>query len=114
MNEARAKATRDHLPLDIDGTVMKSKSFCGNAEPKIVRCVINASADMFSMPKVMVKYELFMDKEDERLVLLEREFELLFDYYPDEISFTPDEFIGLTAKEARTVKFEKDKAYLQS
>nr|WP_298657075.1 hypothetical protein [uncultured Flavobacterium sp.] len=38
----------------------------------------------------------------------------LFQYYPDEISFTEKEFIGLTLDEARRLKFKKDKAYLQS
>lgn len=37
----------------------------------------------------------------------------LFEYYPDEISFTAEEFIGLTTEEARHLKFEKDKLYLQ-
>lgn len=54
------------------------------------------------MPKVMV----VLDGETE-----ERE---LFDYYPDEISFTSDEFIGLTEQEARNLKGKKDTAYLQS
>lgn len=36
----------------------------------------------------------------------------LFDYYPDEISFTPSEFIGLTIEECRTLKFKKDRNYL--
>jgi hypothetical protein len=38
--------------------------------------------------------------------------EFLFEYYPDEISFTPSEFIGLTIEECRHLKFEKDKTYL--
>ena len=40
--------------------------------------------------------------------------EFLFEYYPDEISFTPDEFVGLTIEECRHLKFVKDKKYLQS
>ena len=40
--------------------------------------------------------------------------EFLFDYYPDEISFTPSEFIGLTIEECRHLKFKKDKHYLTS
>ena len=40
--------------------------------------------------------------------------QFLFDYYPDEISFTPSEFVGLTTTEARLLKFKKDKQYLQS
>lgn len=38
----------------------------------------------------------------------------LFDFYPDEISFTEREFIGLTVTEGRHLKFKKDKEYLQS
>jgi hypothetical protein len=42
-----------------------------------------------------------------------REIEL-FSYYPDEISFTPDEFIGLTERQARKLRHDKDVRYLQS
>ncbi len=38
----------------------------------------------------------------------------LFSYYPDEISFTPNEFIGLTIEEAKHLKFVKDKHFLQN
>lgn len=51
------------------------------------------------MPQVWVTYE---DGKET----------MLFDYYPDEISFTPNEFIGLTRSEAIHLKFKKDKAYL--
>ena len=40
--------------------------------------------------------------------------EFLFTYYPDEISFTPNEFIGLTTSEAKTLKYKKDIDFLQS
>lgn len=40
--------------------------------------------------------------------------ELLFEYYPDEISFTEMEFIGLTIPQAHELKRQKDVAYLQS
>ena len=40
--------------------------------------------------------------------------EFLFEYYPDEISFTPNEFVGLTIEECRHLKFVKDKKYLTS
>ncbi len=40
--------------------------------------------------------------------------EKLFDYYPDEISFTPEEFVGLTRDEALRLKYEKDRVYLAS
>jgi hypothetical protein len=38
----------------------------------------------------------------------------LFSYYPDEISFKAEEFIGLTEQEAFRLHQSKDKAYLQS
>jgi hypothetical protein len=38
----------------------------------------------------------------------------LFSYYPDEISFTEDEFVGLTAPQAHELRHRKDVAYLQS
>ena len=38
----------------------------------------------------------------------------IFSYYPDEISFTEVELVGLTLDEARKLKFTKDRAYLQS
>lgn len=53
------------------------------------------------MPRVMVCGE---DGEEH----------FLFEYYPDEISFTANEFIGLTVAKARHLKYEKDKRYLQS
>lgn len=40
--------------------------------------------------------------------------ETLFSFYPDEISFTESEFIGLTEEEARRLKGKKDHAYLTS
>jgi hypothetical protein len=36
----------------------------------------------------------------------------LFDYFPDEIRFTPEEFVGLTMEEAVQLKYDKDHAYL--
>ena len=40
--------------------------------------------------------------------------DFLFEFYPDEISFSQEEFVGLTVEEAKSLKFKKDKAYLQS
>jgi hypothetical protein len=53
------------------------------------------------MPQVWVTYE---DNKEQ----------MLFEFYPDEISFSPNEFIGLTRSEAIHLKFKKDKAFLQS
>jgi hypothetical protein len=36
----------------------------------------------------------------------------LFNYFPDEISFLPSEFVGLTEEEARKLKASKDAVYL--
>ena len=38
----------------------------------------------------------------------------LFEYYPDEISFRPEEFVGLTVDEAQLFKFGRDRRHLQS
>lgn len=38
----------------------------------------------------------------------------LFKFYPDEISFTASEFVGLTEQEARDLKQRKDKTFLRS
>lgn len=39
---------------------------------------------------------------------------VLFEFYPDEISFNEIEFVGLTASEAMTLRPRKDVAFLQS
>jgi hypothetical protein len=38
----------------------------------------------------------------------------LFDFYPDELSFSERDFIGLTEAEALALRHKKDVAYLQS
>jgi hypothetical protein len=38
----------------------------------------------------------------------------LFSYYPDEITFTPEDFIGLTIREAHALKARRDIDYLRS
>jgi len=53
------------------------------------------------MPKVIVTFEDDTVKE-------------LFTYYPDEISFRSNEFVGLTEDQARNLRFQRDKQYLQS
>ena len=70
---------------------------------RIVKARITEMPKAFGdpMPRVMV---CGADEEEH----------FLFDYYPDEISFTADEFVGLTVDEARQRKFKKDKHYLQS
>lgn len=72
-------------------------------EPKIV------SADTGKMPQT-----LFGDMPVVTASFDNGEKIELFSYYPDEISFSPSEFIGLTEEEGRHLKFIKDKRYLQS
>ena len=67
------------------------------------------SARITAMPK-----SLFDPMPQVHITLEDGKEQFLFDYYPDEISFTPSEFVGLTIEEARHLKFKKDKQYLQS
>ena len=71
--------------------------------PRVVKCRITEQPESFfdPLPKVMVT----LDNNTEQCV---------FEYYPDEISFTPNEFIGLTLDECRHLKFVKDKKFLTS
>lgn len=70
---------------------------------KIVKARITTQPkDIFDpMPEVWVTFEDGTEK-------------LIFWYYPDEISFRPEEFIGLTEEEALSLKTKKDVAYLKS
>ena len=61
------------------------------------------------MPK-----SLFDDMPRVYVTLQDGEEQFLFEFYPDEISFSPPEFIGLTMEEAKHLKFEKDAAFLRS
>jgi hypothetical protein len=53
------------------------------------------------MPKVEVTYE-------------DGSTEVLFEFYPDELSFSESEFIGKTRDEALALRHNKDVAYLRS
>ncbi|MFN5249819.1 MAG: hypothetical protein ACK5DE_02125 [Bacteroidota bacterium] len=53
------------------------------------------------MPQVWVTYE---DGEEE----------MLFDYYPDEISFYPGEFVGLNRDQALRLRQKRDVEYLRA
>ena len=78
-----------------------------SAEPVIIKCSISTyprpmPEGMFDpMPEVRVQFDTGEEKT-------------LFEFYPDEISFTESEFIGLTEKQAYGLRFEKDLKYLQS
>ena len=67
------------------------------------------SARITAMPKrfgdpMPVVYVTLEDGAEQRL----------FEYYPDELFFSPGEFVGLTIDEARSLKHKKDVAYLRS
>jgi hypothetical protein len=67
-------------------------------------------ARITAMPKSIIDLEMpkvYVTLEDGKE-------EFLFEYYPDEISFTESDFIGLTIQEAFELKRKKDVAYLQS
>lgn len=55
----------------------------------------------------------FTDPLPEVFVTIGGEEVFLFDYMPDEISFTPSEFIGKTLEEARELFRKKNAGYLQ-
>ncbi len=38
----------------------------------------------------------------------------LFSYYPDEITFSPGEFVGLTPAQALNLRWRRDVAYLRA
>lgn len=70
---------------------------------KIVSARITEMPEKFGdpMPQVIATLE---DGKDQ----------MLFEYYPDEISFSPSEFVGKTIQEAIHLKFLKDIVYLRS
>lgn len=76
-------------------------------KPQIVRCAIGTlprpmpSGMIDPMPQVKVMFDDGSEKT-------------LFEFYPDELSFTESEFIGLTEDQAHELKMEKDIQYLQS
>jgi hypothetical protein len=53
------------------------------------------------MPSVKVTYE-------------DGSTETLFEFYPDELSFSASEFVGLTREEAMALRHKKDVSYIQS
>jgi hypothetical protein len=81
---------------------MEKKEYT-DKEPTIVACTIGPyPKSLFDkMPSVSVTFDNGISK-------------VLFEFYPDEIQFGQAEFIGLTEAQARQLKFNKDKRYLQS
>ncbi|MCF8001834.1 MAG: hypothetical protein K9K76_08280 [Halanaerobiales bacterium] len=73
------------------------------SKSKIVKAEITKRPESLfdPMPKVIVTFETG-EKEE------------LFEFYPDEIDFKENEFIGLTKNEALKLRQKKDKEFLQS
>jgi hypothetical protein len=77
-----------------------------NQDKKVASCEITAMPrpmpeGMFDpMPQVKVTYE-------------DGSTETLFEFYPDELSFSPREFVGLTRSQALELRHKKDVAYLR-
>jgi hypothetical protein len=72
-------------------------------EPKIV------SAEIGPMPQ-----GLFDPMPSVTATFDDGQVKRLFTFYPDEIRFTPDEFVGLTERQASALFHKKDVAYLRS
>jgi hypothetical protein len=73
-------------------------------ERTIAACKIGPYPKSFfdlDMPKVAVTYN---DGKEETL----------FTFYPDELSFSESEFVGLTREQAFTLRHRKDVSYLRS
>lgn len=76
-------------------------------KPLIVKCHIGSyprpmpTGMLDPMPKVKVQFDNGEEKE-------------LFEFYPDEISFTESEFISLTEEEAHELRMKKDIKYIQN
>jgi len=70
---------------------------------KIITAIITPiPKDIFDrIPEVIVTFEDMSTKT-------------LFTFYPDELTFLSEEFIGLTEEEAHHLRQRKDIAYLQS
>lgn len=68
------------------------------------------------MDRKIIKCEID-SKEEPRKVEVQfddMEIKVIFRYYSDEISFTPEELIGLTEDESRSLFGKKDREYLMS
>lgn len=76
-------------------------------EPVIVKCEIG------TFPRPMPE-GMFDKMPSVSVTLSNGESYNLFEYYPDEISFSESEFIGLTVAEARNLKTHKDFIFIQS
>jgi hypothetical protein len=54
-----------------------------------------------------------LDKIPELFVTIDGKEKCMFSFFPDEISFTEEELMGLTEREVMQLHLEKDKQFLQ-
>src|SRR5580765_568759 len=83
--------------IHLNGLIKEAMEKKDYKEKKITSVVISSMPKTMwdNMPTVTATFDDGSVKE-------------LFSYYPDELSFAPEEFVGLTEEQARTLKFNKD------
>lgn len=81
-----------------------------NAEVEPMKII---SAEVGPMPRPMPE-GMFDAMPQVRVTYDDGSHEALFTFFPDEISFSPGEFTGLTREEAMRLRHGKDVDYLKS
>lgn len=118
LEEAPKYIAKDHLQEDpkyyTKLVAMESKFSGGGPTTEGVLKIINQDPTVITAARITKQPKELGDAMPQVFVTINGKEQYLFEYYPDEISFTPEEFIGKTIDESRTLKFEKDKMYLQS
>lgn len=72
------------------------------------------SAKVGPMPRPVMEGGLHDPTPTVSVTFDDNETVTLFYFYPDEITFTESEFVGLTEREAHELRLKKDVAYLRS
>jgi len=71
--------------------------------PKIVECRISGMPNMLGDPPPEVRVKFAGDDRES----------VLFNYFPDELEFSSEEFVGLTREEALALYAKRDLAHLR-
>lgn len=95
--------THDPARVTIDDAINALTRAIAALPPKILRVSIGPMPQELGDP--VPKVQAFFDDGTDSV---------LFEFYPDEISFSETDFVGLTASEAMTLRHRKDVAFLQS
>ncbi len=117
---------------NIDVTVLNSCLNCKQSNPNAVFCCDACKDSYYEKkrqslnPKIIearISHEIhnmrdFLEKGKPRIEAIlsddKDKWHKIAEYYPDEVSFHPAEFVGLTINEVRQLHFQRDKEYLQS